>query len=105
MSLPTDLDAALRRLSAALGQLEAAAERRAAADAARGDQDEEFAILQDDRSRLAVELDGALALARGLESAHAEVLRRIERADAAIRTLIAEPAPAPAPPPSGSTEI
>jgi hypothetical protein len=97
MSLPTDLDAALRRLSTALGQLEAAADRRAAADAARGDQDEEFAILQDDRGRLAVELDGALARARGLEAAHAEALRRIDRADAAIRGLIGEPPPDAAP--------
>ena len=85
MSQPTDLDAALRRLSAALGHLEAAADRRAAADAARGDQDEEFSILQDDRSRLAVELDGALARARGLENAHLEALRRIERADDHVR--------------------
>ena len=98
MSLPTDLDVALRRLSAALGQLEAAADRRAAADAARGDQDEEFSILQDDRTRLAVELDGALARAKGLESAHVEALRRIDRADAAIRGLIGEPAPEAATP-------
>ena len=97
MSQPTDLDAALRRLSAALGHLEAAADRRVASDAARGDQDEEFSILQDDRSRLAVELDGALARARGLESAHLEALRRIERADSAIRSLIGEPE---MPPPS-----
>ena len=97
MSLPTDLDAAMRRLSTALGHLEAATDRRAAADAARGDQDEEFSILQDDRSRLAVELDGALARARGLESAHLEALRRIERADSAIRSLIGEPE---MPPPS-----
>ena len=41
-------------------QLEAAAERKGDARAAQSDVDEEFAILRDDRSRLAVELDGAL---------------------------------------------
>jgi hypothetical protein len=97
MSLPIDLDAALRRLSAVLDHLEAAAERRATADAARGDLNEEFAIMQDDRSRLAVELDGALARARTLETAHHEALRRLDRADAAIRSVLGEAEAEPPP--------
>lgn len=90
MSLPVDLSAALRRLSNALGGLEVAVDQRVAADAAHSDRDEEFAIMQDDRSRLAVEMDGALARARGLEAAHREALRRLDRADAVVRGLIGE---------------
>jgi len=59
--LPERLEAALRRLAAALDKLEAAGERRAKADALRANLEEELAVLQDDRSRLAVELDGAIA--------------------------------------------
>ncbi len=88
MSLPPRLDAALQRLASALDQLEAAAERRARADAARGDLEEELAIMQDDRSRLAVDLDGALARNRSLSHANAEVQRRLERVSATIRSIL-----------------
>jgi hypothetical protein len=44
MSIPSALDAALKRLSAAIDHLDAAADRRARADAARGDLEEELAI-------------------------------------------------------------
>ena len=88
MSLPNALDAALRRLDAALGQLEAAAARRGQADAARGNIEEELAIMQDDRSRLAAELDGALAQGRALQLAQDEVARRLEQARATIEAVI-----------------
>lgn len=88
MSLPINLDAALRHLTAALDQLEAAVQRRAQADAARADLEEELAIMQDDRSRLAVELDGAMARSNTLAQANQEVARRLLQASAAISAVL-----------------
>ena len=92
MSIPTALEAALKRLSVALDHLDAAADRRARADAARGDLEEELTIMQDDRSRLAIELDSALARVGSLDLAHREAERRLERASATIRAALGESA-------------
>lgn len=78
----------MKRLAAALDQLEAASERRAQGDALRADREEELAIMQKDRSRLAVELDGALARGQGLDLANQEAGRRLARAEAAIRSAL-----------------
>jgi Domain of unknown function (DUF4164) len=94
MSLPGAIDAALKRLTSALDRLEAATERRMQADAGRADAEEEFAIMRDDRSRLAVELDGALARVSRLERANDEAMRRIDRAAAAVRNAMGDDAPA-----------
>ena len=83
------LEPSLKRLRAAIDLLEAAVERRARQDSARADVQEELALMQDDRARLAVELDGALDRNRGLLSANAEAARRLSRAGAAIRAVIA----------------
>jgi chromosome segregation ATPase len=88
--LPERLDAALRRLAAALDRLEAASERRAKADALRTNLVEELAVLQDDRSRLAVELDGEITRSRALELANEEVARRLSQASAEIRAVLTE---------------
>jgi chromosome segregation ATPase len=88
--LPDRLDAALKRLAAALDRLEAASERRAKADATRANLEEELAVLQDDRSRLAVELDGAIARSKYLELANEEVSRRLNQANAEIRAVLNE---------------
>src|SRR3978361_328499 len=72
---PEPLEAALERLSRALKQLEQAAEARSEADVRRAERDEALSVLQDDRSRLAVELDGALARNRSLEKAAEDVSR------------------------------
>jgi chromosome segregation ATPase len=88
--LPERLDAALRKLAAALDRLEAAGERRARADALRANLEEELAVLQDDRSKLAVELDGAMARANALELANEEVGRRLNHASAEIRAVLTE---------------
>jgi chromosome segregation ATPase len=88
------LDAALERLSRALDQLEQAAEARSEADVRRAERDEALSVLQDDRSRLAVELDGALARNRSLEKAAEDVSRRLNAADAAVRALLAAAEPA-----------
>ncbi len=99
MDLPDPLQRALHRLNGALDALDAAAERRAEADAARADADAEYAVMQDDRSRLAVELDAALARARALDRVAGDVAARVERADAAVRGILAELAPAGSAPP------
>ena len=78
------LEPALSRLALALERLEAAVDRRLRHDERRADADEEFALMQDDRARLAVELDGALAQARELQTANAAAAERIARAGAAI---------------------
>jgi chromosome segregation ATPase len=88
--LPERLDAALKRLATALDRLDAASERRAKADALRANLEEELAIMQDDRSRLAVELDGAIARSKSLELANDEVARRLNSASAEIRAVLAE---------------
>lgn len=92
MSLPPRLDAALQRLASALDQLEAAAERRQKADAARGDLEEELAVMQDDRSRMAVDLDAALARNKALAHANSEVQRRLTRVSATIEALLPDEA-------------
>jgi chromosome segregation ATPase len=88
--LPDRLGAALRRLAAALDRLEAACERRAKADAERGNLEEELAVLQDDRSRLAVELDGAIARSKSLELANEDIGRRLNHASGEIRSVLTE---------------
>lgn len=93
MTLPPRLDAAMKRLEAALSHLEAAGERRIAAEGARGNLEEELMVMQDDRARLAAELDGALARARSLSLANTEVRQRLEQASDALRSMIGEPRP------------
>ncbi len=90
--LPERLDAALKRLAAALDRLDAANERRAKADALRTNLEDELAVMQDDRLRLAVELDGAIARAKSLELANDEVARRLTAASAEIRGVLARAA-------------
>ena len=87
--LPERLDAALKRLAAALDRLDAASERRAKADAVRANLVDELAVMQDDRSRLAAELDGAIARSKSLEFANGEVARRLNGASAEIRGVLA----------------
>lgn len=87
------LDGALARLQAALTVLEVAAARRREADAAQGDLGEAFAAMQDDRSRLALDLDEALARARRLETANDEVAQRLEKLGDALQELAAQAEP------------
>ncbi len=88
MTTPARLETALKRFAAALDQLEAAAERRAQADAERSDLEEEFAVMQDDRTRLAVELDGAIAHSSTLALANDEVARRLHGVGMTIKTIL-----------------
>jgi hypothetical protein len=86
--MAASLDAAMKRLNAALGLLEAAVTRRLEAERRRGDLETELQIMQDDRARLAVELDGAMARLRRVEAAAGDVGRRVERAVGVIRKVV-----------------
>jgi len=90
MLLPPRLDEALKRLNSALDQLDAAAMRRAEAEAGRSDLAEELAVMQDDRSRLGVELDAALAQVRRLDVANSDARARLLQAAAALRAVLGE---------------
>jgi hypothetical protein len=82
------LEPPLKRLRAAIDLLEAAVERRVRQDGAQGDAQEELALMQDDRARLAVELDCALDRNRSLLAANNETAKRLARASAAIRAVL-----------------
>ena len=91
------LDDAVRRLEAALGALEATLGRRLDLERRRGDLETELQIMQDDRARLAVELDAASARLARMEAATADASRRVHRAIGAVRDVLehAEAAGAP----------
>ncbi len=90
------LDDALKRLDGALDLLEASVARRLDAERRRGDLETELQIMQDDRSRLAVELDAALARLHRVEAAADDVGERIQRAMGAVRDVLAQADPADA---------
>jgi hypothetical protein len=75
-----ELEAAIRRLTAAIGQLEAAAAARPAISAPRGDLETELQLMQDDRARLAVELESATARLNQVEVASEHVGQRLQAA-------------------------
>src|SRR3982750_1010494 len=79
-----DLEAATRRLMAALESLESAVERRRDADRDEEELASRIQALGADRSRLADELDGSLVKSRRLERTNREIA---ERLDAAIGTI------------------
>ncbi|PTM41374.1 uncharacterized protein DUF4164 [Bosea sp. 124] len=83
------LENALTRLDGALAQLEAAARRRVDAERGRANLETELALMQDDRARLAAELDGATARLGDVETAAADVDQRLERAMNVIGAVIA----------------
>jgi len=83
-----DIDAATRRLMAALEGLERAVERRRDADR---DEDELAARIQAlgaDRSRLADELDGSLVKTKKLERVNREIAERLDAAIGTIREVL-----------------
>jgi chromosome segregation ATPase len=86
--MAVSLDTAVRRLESALGLLEAAATRRLDAERRRADLETELQLMQDDRARLAVELDGTIARLQRFEAAADDVGRRVRRAAGAIREVL-----------------
>ena len=87
--MAASLDDAMKRLESALGLLEASVSRRLDADRRRVDLETELQIMQDDRARLAVELDGALTRLHRSEAAVEDVSERVRRAIGAIEEVLA----------------
>ena len=83
------LDEAMKRFENALGLLEATVARRLESEGRRGDLETELQIMQDDRARLAVELDLALTRLHRAESAVDHAGERVRRAIGAIEDLLA----------------
>lgn len=88
MSESSAIDAATRRLAAALDALEAAAERRREADRAESNLAAQVHALGTDRSRLAAELDAATARSRRLAETNREIARRLDAAMGGVRAVI-----------------
>jgi Domain of unknown function (DUF4164) len=85
-----DIDAATRRLMAALDALESAVERRRDADRDENELATRIQALGADRSRLADELDGSLVKSRKLERANREIAERLDAAIGTIRSVLDE---------------
>lgn len=82
------IEKSLKRLALATDALELAADRRMRHDDARATEQEEYALMQDDRSRLAVELDAAADRSQKLESANSEAAKRLAHAAQAIERIL-----------------
>ena len=83
-----DIDAATRRLMAALDALESAVERRREADRDEDELATRIQALGADRSRLADELDFSLVKSRKLERANREIAERLDAAIGTIRSVL-----------------
>ncbi len=88
--MTSPLDDAMKRLDAALGLLEASVSRRLDAEKRRGSLETELQLMQDDRSRLAEELDGALTRLHRFEAATDDVGRRVQLAILAVQNVLAQ---------------
>ena len=86
--LPPRLDAALARFERGLAALETAVAQRLENEMSLADLEEELAVMQDDRGRLALDLEAALARAATVEKTRDEVLRRVERASASGASVL-----------------
>jgi predicted nucleic acid-binding Zn-ribbon protein len=90
------LEAAIAALQAALSRLERTVADKLEDELSSAELEEELAIMQDDRSRLALDLDAALARQNTLEKGRDEVLRRLENASegvvAALSAAVITPA-------------
>jgi hypothetical protein len=86
-----NLEEAISRLDAALALLENAVARRLEAERSRGDRDTEFALLEEDRARLAAELDAAGARLARMNITTGEVGRRLDRAIETVKDVLSGP--------------
>lgn len=91
-SAASEIEAATRRLAAALDALESAVERRREYDRGSDELAARIQSLGVDRSRLANELDGTLVRSRELERTNREIAERLDVAIDTIRSVIEEDA-------------
>jgi hypothetical protein len=82
------IEAATKRLQSALDALEAALQRRIDGDSGEAVLAEQIHTLDSDRSRLAADLDMATARSRKLETANRDIVQRLDRAIATIRSVV-----------------
>ncbi|MFO1103504.1 MAG: DUF4164 family protein [Methylocystis sp.] len=90
------LAADIAELQTAIAQLERTVAARLEDELSNAELQEELAIMQDDRSRLALDLDAALARQNALEMSRDEVLRRLEAASQGVAAALGAVAAAPA---------
>lgn len=90
MNEGTAIALASKRLALALDGLEAAVERRREADRNKAALSDQLHEIGADRSRLASDLDAAIARARALETANREIARRLDVAIGTIRSVLEE---------------
>jgi uncharacterized protein DUF4164 len=83
-----DVDAATRRLMAALDALESAVEQRREADRDENELASRIQALGADRSRLADELDNSLVKTRKLERTNREIAEKLDSAIGTIRAVL-----------------
>jgi hypothetical protein len=88
MSDASVIEAATRRLALALDRLEAAAEERREVDLGEDNLMAQVHALDDDRSRLASDLDVAVARGRMLETTNRDIARRLDGAIKTIRSVL-----------------
>jgi hypothetical protein len=93
MAISNRLDDAVTSLSVALERLEGVVAERLERDGSVADLEEELDIMQDDRNRLALELDAALARAAAIEKTRDEMLRRVDRASDEISAVLGDAPP------------
>ncbi len=93
MARSASLEAALKRLTSALDQLEAASGRLAETGAEEADLEQALALMQEDRARLACDLDRAMARNQALEQARDHVARRLAEAGVMLRGLLDQAQP------------
>jgi predicted nucleic acid-binding Zn-ribbon protein len=89
------LTADIAELQTALAQLERIVAGRLEDEASNAELQEELAIMQDDRSRLALDLDAALARQNALEKSRDEALRRLEAASEGVAAALGAAVAAP----------
>ncbi|MGJ0396807.1 MAG: DUF4164 family protein [Methylocystis sp.] len=89
------VEADIAELQMAIAQLERTVAGRLEDEASNAELQEELAIMQDDRSRLALDLDAALARQNALEKSRDEALRRLEAASEGVAAALGVAVAAP----------
>ena len=82
------IDDAMARLDAAMALLEASVTRRLEADDKSGDRETELALMQEDRARLADELDAASARLARMTATTDDVERRLDRVIGTVQGVL-----------------
>ena len=90
------LEADIDELQMAMAQLERTVADKLEDEVSSAELQEELAIMQDDRSRLALDLDAALARQNALEKGRDEVLRRLDAASESVAAVLGAAVAAPA---------